>query len=235
MPLPQTPPGGQKEPNIRYIHFGYTRTPASTSWHAYTAGPVHWFTCHTSGRCKPCLHVMTSGELVCDLCASPVPPQIIGYLPLYREVDAKPVMVIVHESVTDQVTGLRLHTRVVIGREAEKTDGVWVQRALKEEPRYVTTLRERMRPVDLTPTLLKVWKIPALTDWYKRTHGQNDRAVSLPDPSAETAAAGAIDGQGEQLPDAKPERDRSNRDWVQRQRAKLAEGFTVPNGKHKPE
>ena len=89
-------------------------------------------------------------------------------------------MVVVHGYSREQVDALKLHDRTLIGRGLSENDGVYALRALSPTPRYQSTLTERMKPVDLTETLLRVWGIPELTDWYRRTHGAGDNTLSLP-------------------------------------------------------
>jgi len=169
MALPQLPSGnGGKR---AYTHWCYVTTQPNTNWHAWIAGPCHWFLAHVKGRTKPCLHEMSQGELKCPQCDAGMMCEPIGYQPLYREVDARPCMVILHDYTREAVDRLHLHARMTVGRGGESSDGVYVVPALKREPVYRSSLVERMKPADLTETLLKLWGIPDLTQWYRETHG----------------------------------------------------------------
>lgn len=166
MALFQTPPGeGGK---VRRLHWIYVPTPKGKSWTAHVAGPCLWFSCHTKGRSKPCLHAITNGELNCDKCSPLEVPAPTGYQPLYRESDGRPCFVVVHDYSQDQVAGLKLHQRVCIGRNEGSTDAVWIMPALKPEPRYQSRLPERMRPADITDSLLVLWAMPELLTWYAK-------------------------------------------------------------------
>jgi len=178
MSLPTRPLG--RGDGSRHVHFAYAKVAHGDKWHAWVAGPTMWFLCHASTRTKPCLDALTDGQLVCPKCNGPRECAVKGYVPLYRESDCAPRCVIVPESTRDTVDGLRLHWRVLVGREVEKNDGVWVVKAPHPLPLFQTTLRERMRPVDLTATLLKMWALPELTAWYLATHGKGDTAVEMP-------------------------------------------------------
>lgn len=176
MALPQVSPGaGGKRPRV---HFAYVTTTAGKPWRAWVAGACHWFTVHPKGKTKPCLHEMTKGELTCERCDAGHGWEIAGYMPLYRESDARPVMVIVHEYTRELVDQLKLHSRVLVGRGEDKTDGVYVIPNPDQRPPYTSTLPERMRPADLTETLLRVWRLPDLVTWYEQTHGA--LAVNVP-------------------------------------------------------
>lgn len=168
------------------MHWCYVSTQCNSNWHAWSAGPCHWYQCHTKGKTKPCLHEMCSGELSCPLCEAGQGVEPIGYQPLYREVDAKPVMVIVHEYTREVVDAIQLHKRVTVGRAAEQSDGVYVVPALKVDPKYYSTLSERMKPADLTESLLKIWKIPELIEWYRQTHGRTSTPAPAPAASKKT-------------------------------------------------
>jgi hypothetical protein len=169
MSVRQSPPGrGGKGGRV---HFTYTPTGFGQQWHAFIAGPCAWFECHTRGKTKPCLAEVTGGELVCPLCASPHPTEQVGYQPLYRELDGKPVMVVVHESVREVVDSHKLHARVLIGREMAETDGVYVIRPLKSGKPFTSTLAARQKEADVIPTLLRVWNIGALQEWAARQEG----------------------------------------------------------------
>jgi hypothetical protein len=240
MPLPQAAPGGGR--SGAHEHFRYVPTQPGAKWSAYVAGPCHWFLAHTRGRSKPCLHEMTGGELTCERCAQITPPQVIGYQPLYREVDSRPVMVIVYEYERDRCDALKLHQRVTIGREDQQSDGVWVTVALNPRPVFHTTLKCRMAPVDLTSVLLKLWGLPDLTAWYEQTHGKSDSPVSL----APTAKAKEEPKQSNGQPFGPMYRraavraaatdDDSVQEAMQRalQKAKEREQSAAKNGKHKP-
>jgi len=162
----KTPGGGGEK---RRVHFVHLPTRNNQTWHAHVAGPCHWYTCHTKGRTKPCLHWLTDGELVCERCASTTPPEDIGYQPLFREVDGRPCFVVVHDYSREKIDQLRFHSRVIVGRGAEQSDGVYVIPALNARPLYETSREEFRREADLTETLLRVWGLPELIEWYHRT------------------------------------------------------------------
>lgn len=180
MSLPQTPPGGGGR--RAHVHWVYIPTPKGKNWTAWIAGPCHWYTCHTKGKSKPCLHCMTGGDLTCELCSPFEVPVVIGYQPLYRECDGRPCQVVVHEYSREAIDAFKLHQPVRIMRGEGSTDSVAIMPQLGSAPRYTSRLAERLRPADLTETLLRMWSMPELTEWYRQTHGHGDNAVSLPPP-----------------------------------------------------
>src|SRR5258707_2870499 len=93
-------------------------------------------------------------------------------------------MVIVHEYSREAVDKIRLHQPVIVGRGTEDSDGVWVAAHPKSTSKYTSSLRERMIPGDMTETLLALWKLPGLTEWYTRTQSTSDKGVSLPQGTA---------------------------------------------------
>lgn len=162
------------------MHFCYTPTEANKQWTAFVAGPTMWFECHCVGKTKPCLEFVTDGELECPMCQTLKPCEQIGYMPLYRELDGKPVMVLVHESVREVVDSHRFLARVLIGRGKDSTDGVYVQRPMSKGTPFSSTLPDRQKPADIWPTLVRMWKIPALIEWDARQSGQKPGGVIHP-------------------------------------------------------
>jgi len=185
MSLKKAPPGETKR--AKPIHFAYTPTAGGTQWEAYIAGPCWWGQCHSKGKTKPCLEWLTDGALECPYCASIAPPEETGYLPLWRSVDGAPKCVIVHCLQRESVDAHALHTRVLVGRGVDPTDGVYVIRAIKPGAAFATSMREKMGEADITRSLLSMWKVPALTEWYLRTNGLESRGCMT--PTAKTPVA----------------------------------------------
>lgn len=194
MALRKAPPGGGGEP--RHVHFRYVSTGQGQKWPAYMAGPVHWFVTHELKRTKPCVEYMTSGELSCTYCEASKPKRTLGYVPLYRQEDGLPCMVIVYDGAREELDRLTLHTRVLVGRSLGRNDTVYVLRAAAHEPVYQSRLAERNVPVDLSITLLRIWQIPELSDWYARTE-QEPVPEPLPKPEkpSESVADAILNGK----------------------------------------
>jgi len=183
MKLPQVPPGGGGTP--KRTHWTYVRTEGGAKpWQAWIAGPCHWYQCHGKGKTKPCLRWMTCDILACPRCEAGQQSEETGYQPLYREADGKPVMVIVHEYSRESIDRLKLHASVHVGRGEDKSDGVWIAPTLKQE-RYTSSLPERLRPADLTCSLLKLWGIPELVEWFVRMDESEPKPAAPPAPGPE--------------------------------------------------
>lgn len=180
MPLPQK--GPRKGAGNRRVHFPFISTPKGYSWSAWIAGPCHWFDCHSVGRTKPCLCEMTNGELFCTLDHVLDEPRTIGYQPVYARDNGRPGFVIVYDYAREQIDGLKLHHQVTITRGKGKSDTVSIVYTHLNLPLYQSSREDLMRPADLTESLLRIWKIPELVEWYRRTHGLSDTPVSPPTP-----------------------------------------------------
>lgn len=223
----------------RRTHFIHVKTAHGENWHAHVAGPCHWFECHTKGRTKPCLHWLTRGELKCERCDPLKPAEDIGYVPLFRELDGRPCFVVVHDYVRDTVDALRHHQRVVVGRAGEQSDGVYVVPALNPRPLYQTTRPEFRREVDLTQSLLRVWGIPELVEWYNRTQAARGEEVPLPEPEPVKSDGQPFDpmhvaAARRFAPAVTPEVSTGD-DAVRESLKRIQEGSAKPNGngKHK--
>lgn len=144
-----------------------------------------WFECHQPRKTKPCIAIMTARAVECPWCRPEYPIVQRGYVPLYRQSDWAPRCVIVSDLYRDTVDKFALHDRVMIGKEGEATDPVWIMRALEARPVFNTTLRHRYDPVDLTESLLRIWGNADLAKWWVTVGSKaSDNAVSLPKGTA---------------------------------------------------
>ena len=196
MQLPQAAPGegARRKPT----HWTYVGTPKKTGWHAWSAGPCSWFVCHVKGKTQPCVHWFTNGEVGCQRCNAGQDTEVSGYQPLYREVDTKPVLVIVHEYVREIVDAIPFRRRVYVSRGAEASDGVAVNAAPSPLPLFQTTLAERMKHADIAQSLLKIWRLPELVMWLNATQGnavkfENAAPPKKKAPISVTPAAPVVD------------------------------------------
>jgi hypothetical protein len=161
-------------------HFRYTPTEYGGEWFGYLAGPPWWVKAHTKGKSKCCVKWLTDGRVACSRCSQPKKPDTIAYVPIYREQDGNPILVIVWERSADALAGISHLTRVKVMRESLRGDTVCVMRALKQID-YRTTLKYRHVEVDVQPSVVKLWGQPEVFDWYRTFHGEvNDNAVSQP-------------------------------------------------------
>jgi len=187
----QTPPGEGKSGSG--IHFAYMGTACGAKWNAFTAGPCVWLECHPAKKTKPCCAEITGGELVCQFCGVMPPVKTLGWLPVWREVDYRPGVVVLYEHQRGTVDTFGLHDRVLIGREADQSDGTWVAPALAQGKRFTTALEIRKVAHDVSHSLLRMWKLPALTAWFERSEASSEKkTVSLPKGTA-------VDSRGEEF------------------------------------
>lgn len=215
-----TPGKGGESPRDAFSH-----TPVGhglkNAWTGYIAGETYWCQAHehkppVALGTKPCLTWMTDGALPCARCKPRVLPTWIGYVPVYREVDHEPCIVIVHESVMDVIANLRYATRVWVGR-TDAVSSVYVRRTDDQKPVWKSTHEQRQGPRDITPDLLAMWGIPMLEQWLRGS----DSPVSLPNESAPAAGEGPMVGAVDAL----------QHRWLKA----VAESRPSTNGKHKPE
>lgn len=177
-----TPGKGEESPRDSFSHVP-VGSGMKNVWTGWLAGEPYWAQAHehkppaTLGT-KPCLTWLTDGALVCPRCKPRVRPTWIGWVPIYREVDHEPCIVIVHETVMDLLSELTYGTRVMVGRSAE-TSSVYVRRAESQSPRFKSDHEQRQGPRDITPDLLMMWGIPTLDQWLRCGAGTSDNAVSL--------------------------------------------------------
>lgn len=183
MKLPQASP--EEGPKKDCDHFSNWKGIKGGERHtAYIAGPTQKFWMHTSDKgSKPCLELMTKKALPCRYCAALKEPVRVGYVPVYREVDFAPKLVIVYEGEFGEIDKLKTHTRVTIGREHEKGAALWVRVCLNQEPRFRAAFAFREFAQDAGESCLRLWDIPELEAWL-RFGRVSDTAVSPPPPPA---------------------------------------------------
>lgn len=179
MRLPNAAP--EEGARFDYDHFNNWQVKGGERHFAYYAGGAQWFIAHPSDRgTKPCLCWMTKNALSCRFCAANKCPVNLGYVPLWRAIDWRPLLVIVYQEEREWIDKLQLHDRVQLGREKESGARIWVRRCLDQEPRFSTTLARRMVTQDITPSLLRLWKLADLNAWL---NSQSDNALSQPQPA----------------------------------------------------
>jgi hypothetical protein len=238
MPVPKIPSGWGGE--SAYVHFKYVGTPCGKRWQAWVAGPTVWIVGHTKGRTKPCLDVMTGGCLLCSRCAQIEPPKKVGYVPLYRMSDAKPVVVIVYEEEEQYTDRLVTHQGVTVAREIEQSDSIFVRAIIGDYPSYKTTLHVRQRAVDCTQSLLAMWAIPEWTAWCRGSFGQAMAAPPTPTPEPTTSSGVPFDPMHKAAarrwadPPVVEQTDDSDGTQAALDRALLRKTQASTNGKHKP-
>jgi hypothetical protein len=169
------------------------------------------------------------------------PISVIGYVPVYRESDGAPCCVIVHDSAADLLTGLSYPDYVLVSRDHGEADSVCVQRALTRKP-FRSALPARQHAADVTDTLLRMWRINELTEWYRARNPSCSAPVPTPAAPAPTEApaalpplldvnriAGILDARAEKSAE-RSERERKTAEWLREQKAAELNG----HGKKKP-
>lgn len=178
--------------------FSYWGVPVSVKpLYAWVAGECEWYEVHEhtprEHGTKVCLRWYTDGALRCPRCRPLVPTTTIGYLPIYRESDLKPCVLLLHESVADLVTSLRFRDYIMIGR-VDVHSSTFAKKAETRET-FASVLPSRQSPCDLLPSLLTMWGYPELNHWIA-THG--DRVpVSPAVPAKKESQSGATAASGE--------------------------------------
>lgn len=186
MRIPSTPrrTGARNKP----VHFTYVGVERGPPTEAYIAGPTWWGWLHMSKPSKPCVYELTAGATACRFCSIGNHRVAVmkGWVPLYRKIDGLAWMIPVDEAQRDIVDALKTFAKVLVGRGAGRSVGVWVQPATNQEPVWSSTLPERSEPADVSTSLLTVWAVPEVTSYFCRA---SDNAVSLA-PAGPVPAAG---------------------------------------------
>lgn len=159
------------------LHFQYVTVERGEPFEAYLAGPIWWGFLHMTKPSKPCVFELTGGKIECRFCGTTRIPIMKGWIPLYRRIDGLPMCACVDEALRDNLDGLKLHTKVQVGRGKGKGVGVWCAACLNQEPVYSSTLPERQQPADISHSLITMWNMPEVTAFFARP--VSDTAASL--------------------------------------------------------
>lgn len=182
MSIPNAPRRG-KDPS-RPEHFAFLRGYKGEELYGYFAGPIIWLEMHTSDQgSKPCMHLLTNGELSCPKCKFGEPARK-GACGFYHWRDWKPYFLWVDDSREDIYATFKWQNKIKFGREKLKGSPVWAALCLAQHDEFPTTDARRKKPADLTESLLRIFDDAALTLWYRTTHGASDKPVSLPTGTA---------------------------------------------------
>lgn len=237
MGLRQSPPGGGPG---RPTYWTHVRTPRGmkAAWHAWVAGPIHWYVCHDLKRTKPCVHQVTNGEVSCAWCDGLIPTSTKGYIPLYRYPDGKPVYELLYDDAREELDKLKLHERVMVFRGPLQNDIVHVLRLSEQSPAWQTSDAEKRGPRDITVSLLRMWKIPELIAWYNVTEARNVPQPKVDNDNVVSLKSRLLDGVGGTVEDfaalALGERV-SEVERLKRHAEAIERGKSAArNGKHKP-
>lgn len=162
-------PGKGDQP--RAEQFSNVKVPPSTkTWDAWCAGDPYWCVAHEHTDAEPgtkiCLQWATDGAVKCPRCRPKGKPRSwVAYVPLYRDLDNKAVMVICHETVRDLLDNLFFGVAVMVGR-IEKSASIFVKRSVIEK-RYTSSMPTRQAACDLSDTLLNIWGYPQYVEWIE--------------------------------------------------------------------
>jgi len=218
--------------------FSYTRvqTGLKNTFSAFLAGDPYWSLAHehtqkTPGT-KPCLQFLTDGAVRCPRCRPQTCPTWIGWVPLYREADHWPILVIVHESAMDLLHGLSYPAHVLVGR-VDDNSGVFVKRS-DSALSFRTENAQRQRPRDISADLLTMWGLPELEEWLM-SQGRGARPAPLKSTGEPFGPMTQAAAQKYTPPDDQGGAREASYDAVldrlKNDAAKLA---PATNGKHKP-
>jgi hypothetical protein len=230
--------GGQE----RAEQFGYTRTSPGLKgvWYGWCAHEPYWVRVHEHRDSPPsergtkvCLTWATDNALRCPRCRPGVVPTTVAYVPVWREQDLAPCMVICHESAGDRLAGVEYGVYVMVSC-VEVNGGVCVSRAATQRP-WTSTLPYRQGPCDIAVSLLTMWQYPQYTEWLQRPASVQCEPVpetqawrlSVPPPTTPTETQ-AVDAHRRSGADGGADVNAAMQRALRRARA------AEKNGKHPP-
>jgi len=161
----------------------------------WIAGVLVGVETHWMGRTQPCRFYITGGRMKCYCSTSKLGTEWKGYVPLFDE-NGVQCFAIVGERYAEVASSIPLFSPVTVSRLKSAGAPVCVKQSTwTDSP--PPSRGEQLRPKDIRPWLLKLWKDEALIEWFEK-HGNE----------AEQPAAGSS-RRGNVVPDAVRERQRA--------------------------
>lgn len=89
------------------------------------------------------------------------------------------MFIVVQSYAFESLDKLKLHAHVEWGREKAKGEGIWIRKSELNRP-WSSTIPAKMRPVDISEALCKVWRMPELIGYARAWVMPSDNPVSIP-------------------------------------------------------
>lgn len=157
----------------------------------YCAGPLHWLLCHDSSPTKPCFKPLYTRGANCPYCKSRIPTYEFGYQPL-RDKRGRTWVVGIRSTHERVVARISPGQGVRWGRCEGIGEGCYV------EPWPVTPDWHYWYPdlkpeADLSPWLVRLWKLPDLLPALRCYFASSDSGVSSAAPEADPVEVPEVD------------------------------------------
>jgi len=142
----------------------YLSVKNGTTVAAFLAAHPFGVWCHHDYGSKPCRIRVTAGAIPCPRCNPDRPAVWRGYTAIWSR-EYRPMFVIVTEDYLEAVREIPIGSQVKIARGNKVYDPAVIRAELwRTEPLPPSAARER--PIDLMPSLLKLWEDADLTKWH---------------------------------------------------------------------
>ena len=138
-------------------HWTSARVKAGEYFDGWIAGPMVGVEIHNASVSKPCLKLYCGHLAECPGCKAGLKTGWIGYLPIYRSSDLRPVVVVTRADMLEVIESLEHLAGVRIGRNEGKSEPVWV-RANPGLARFTSAMAYKMKPQSCTDWLPILWR-----------------------------------------------------------------------------
>lgn len=126
-------------------------------FNGHIAGPCIGVEVHCGVQTKPCLKCYVDPKADCVGCNHRLRRDWLGYQPVYRWIDGKPVVVTIHIDQQDRVERFVHGDHVLIGREDQDNAGIWIRK--DKGPAFESTLPARQTNADISDWLPTLWRL----------------------------------------------------------------------------
>ena len=160
--------GSRPDPQKRrtpFIHSSYLEVGNGKKEAGYIAGPIHGCYGHHHGAHKPCLFLVTEGELQCPYCSPSNDPIWRGYVPVWdRNWTLRHVLI--GEEYFPSVEMIPHRAQVTLHRHKNPISPL----VIEQQVSLTRELPDRSpwsAEVNTLAICLTLWKIHSLSEWYK--------------------------------------------------------------------
>lgn len=163
------------------LQFRCHKVPAGTHVSGWLIGPIITATVHWSDSAsKPCLFVMSNGQLDCPCQHAPKPTRDIGYVPLLTPRPER-ICVIVSSGVAKLMLKSPLHSAITLWRSNIAKTALTVTKW--DESSIPSDLDKRIRttqPVDIRMWLLHLWSEEQLCTYFAQVGIDGEKTKAVP-------------------------------------------------------
>lgn len=216
-------------------HWMTAKVKKGSQFNGHVAGPCIGVEVHCGSQSKPCLKFYLGSSVECPGCKNNQRRGWLGYQPLYRWLDGKPVVAWFHEDQQDRLDVLKHGDHVLVGREDADNAGNWIRK--EKGPAFTTRLPVREVDADISDWLPTIFRLKGVLTGEHLRGGPATTPVT-PDchsqPKKHVVEFKVTDQSRDALPDdLRKQAEEQRRYWAEQKKLRGNGAFTLNgDGEH---